>query len=307
MSAAARRVLCLSVLRRHHRQDLAVRQEDRQRRGFRHGTAGERRRRGGAGFGVRARPGVPHFLCDQDLRSRGSLQAHPAILWQFEIVKSRLRIAADSDVLTATSESAMLWTWRFLPVRSANSIRHPEIRLMRLSIIQYCHRRTGCVVRQRQRAAAGARRHPECQGGQNVGFVVGSATSCNAYSRAKAAVPSPTSRPCTASALDLGFTEQTRLTWAVIAPTSAGRSRRSRRQLRRRRRQRVGRGRRRRQCAGRRSGEHLRAAADQPAGPDRAERRRRRRRYRSGAGRLGYGGRAVIITGITITAEIAAH
>ena len=61
--------------------------------------AGERGRRGGAGFGVRARPGVPHFLCGQELRSRGSLQTHPAILWQFEIVKSRLKYPDSRSLL----------------------------------------------------------------------------------------------------------------------------------------------------------------------------------------------------------------
>ena len=50
--------------------------------------AGERRRRRRAGFGVRARTGVPDFLRDQNLRSRRSLQTHPALLRQFEIVKS---------------------------------------------------------------------------------------------------------------------------------------------------------------------------------------------------------------------------
>jgi hypothetical protein len=89
MPEAGGRVLCLSVLRRHHRQDRAVRQGDRQRRGFRHRAAGSRRRRGGAGHGVRARPGVPDFLRDQDLRSRRSLQTHPAILRQF--VRRRCR------------------------------------------------------------------------------------------------------------------------------------------------------------------------------------------------------------------------
>ena len=58
----------------------------------------------------------------------------------------------------------------------------------------------------------------------------------------------------------------------------ADRPRRSRRQLRRRVGERHGRRRRRRQRAGRRFGQHLRAAAAQPAGPDRTERRRRRRR-----------------------------
>ena len=67
LPAAGRRVLRLSVLRRHHRQDLADRQDARDRRGFRHRAAGDRRRRGGAGLGVRPRTRVPHFLRDQDL------------------------------------------------------------------------------------------------------------------------------------------------------------------------------------------------------------------------------------------------
>ena len=85
LPAAGGSVLRLSVMRRHHRQDRAVGQGDRQRRGFRHRTAGERRRRGGAGFGVRARPRVPDFLCDENLRSRRRLQAHPALLREFEV------------------------------------------------------------------------------------------------------------------------------------------------------------------------------------------------------------------------------
>ena len=63
---AGGRVLRLSVLRRHHRQDGADRQEDRDRRGFRHRAAGGRRRRGGAGHAVRPRPGVPHLLRHRD-------------------------------------------------------------------------------------------------------------------------------------------------------------------------------------------------------------------------------------------------
>ena len=48
---AGGRVLRLSVLRRHDRQDRADRQEARDRRGFRHRAARGRRRRGGAGHG----------------------------------------------------------------------------------------------------------------------------------------------------------------------------------------------------------------------------------------------------------------
>ncbi len=109
LSAAAGRVLCLPVLRRHHRQDLAVRQGARQRRGFCHGAIGNRGRRGGAGFGVRARPGIPHLLCGQELRSRGSLQTHPAILWQFEIVKSRLEYFAVERLMSRRRHFVRAW------------------------------------------------------------------------------------------------------------------------------------------------------------------------------------------------------
>ena len=53
---AGRRVLRLSVLRRHHRQDRADREEARDRRGLRHRAAGGRRRRRGAGHAVRLGP-----------------------------------------------------------------------------------------------------------------------------------------------------------------------------------------------------------------------------------------------------------
>ena len=57
MPEARRRVLCLSVLRRHDRQDSADRQDAAHRRGFRHRASGGRRRGGGAGHGVRRRSG----------------------------------------------------------------------------------------------------------------------------------------------------------------------------------------------------------------------------------------------------------
>ena len=83
MPEAGRRVLRLSVLRRHHGQDGADRQEARHRRGFRHRASGSRRRRGGAGHAVRRRAGVPHLLRDRDHGARRSLHAHPALLRQF--------------------------------------------------------------------------------------------------------------------------------------------------------------------------------------------------------------------------------
>jgi aspartate aminotransferase len=56
---AGRRVLRLPVLRGLHRQDRAVGQGDRDRRGFRHRTAGNRRRGRGARRGLR--PRAPTF------------------------------------------------------------------------------------------------------------------------------------------------------------------------------------------------------------------------------------------------------
>src|SRR5207245_951052 len=50
---------------------------------------------GGAGFGVRAWSGVPHFLCGENVRSRRRLQARSALLWQSEIAKSYGSVAAD--------------------------------------------------------------------------------------------------------------------------------------------------------------------------------------------------------------------
>ena len=85
---AGGRVLCLSVLRRHDRQDRTVRQEARDRRGFRHRTAGGRGRGGGAGHAVRLRPGLPHLLRHQDRGSGGGVPPNPAFLRQFEIVNA---------------------------------------------------------------------------------------------------------------------------------------------------------------------------------------------------------------------------
>ena len=123
----------------------------------------------------------------------------------------------------------------------------------------------------------------QCQGGQNVGFVVGSVTSFQCVFESEGRRPEPYLATVRRYGVDLGFTDQTRLVWAVNAPT-----------------RRVGRG----DLAGSYGGvganasvgvgfggnflvgwpaKSLRAAADQPAGPDRVERRGRHRRYRAAA------------------------
>ena len=114
----------------------------------------------------------------------------------------------------------------------------------------------------------------QCQGGQNVGFVVGSVTSLECVFQSEGRRPEPYIATVRRYGLDIGFTDQTRFSWAVNAPTG-----------------RIGRGDLagnyggvganaavwRRQFSCRRAAKFLRTAAAQRARPDRAERRGRRR------------------------------
>src|SRR4051794_21162330 len=59
----------------------------------------------------------------------------------------------------------------------------------------------------------------QCQGGQNVGFVVGSVTSLECVFRSEGRRPEPYIATVRRYGVDLGFTDQTRLAWAVNAPT----------------------------------------------------------------------------------------
>ena len=59
----------------------------------------------------------------------------------------------------------------------------------------------------------------QCQGGQNVGFVVGSVTSLECVFQSEGRRPEPYIATVHRYGLDLGVTDQTRLTWAVNAPT----------------------------------------------------------------------------------------
>ena len=60
----------------------------------------------------------------------------------------------------------------------------------------------------------------ECQGGQNIGFVVGSVTSLECVFQSEGRRPEPYIATVRRIGVDLGFTEQTRFTWAVSAPNS---------------------------------------------------------------------------------------
>src|SRR5260370_25643276 len=60
----------------------------------------------------------------------------------------------------------------------------------------------------------------ECHGGQNVGFVVGSVTSLECVFQGEGRRPEPYIATVRRYGLDIGFTDQTRFSWAVNAPTS---------------------------------------------------------------------------------------
>jgi len=60
----------------------------------------------------------------------------------------------------------------------------------------------------------------QCQGGQNVGFVVGSVTSLECVFRSEGRRPEPYLAKVQRIGLDLGVTEQTQLSWAVNAPNT---------------------------------------------------------------------------------------
>ncbi len=60
----------------------------------------------------------------------------------------------------------------------------------------------------------------QCQGGKNVGFVVGSVTSLECVFQSEGRRPEPYIATVRRYGVDLGFTEQTRFSWAVSAPNS---------------------------------------------------------------------------------------
>src|SRR3954470_19318438 len=60
----------------------------------------------------------------------------------------------------------------------------------------------------------------QCQGGQNVGFVVGSVTSLECVFQSEGRRPEPYIATVRRYGLDLGITAQTQLAWAVSAPNN---------------------------------------------------------------------------------------
>jgi hypothetical protein len=60
----------------------------------------------------------------------------------------------------------------------------------------------------------------QCEGGQNVGYVVGSTTSLQCVFQSEGRRPEPYIATVRRLGLDLGITDQTKLSWSVNAPTS---------------------------------------------------------------------------------------
>src|ERR1700684_2269508 len=59
----------------------------------------------------------------------------------------------------------------------------------------------------------------QCEGGQNVGFVVGSVTSLECVFQSEGRRPEPYIATVRRYGVDLGFTDQTKFSWAVNAPS----------------------------------------------------------------------------------------
>ena len=61
----------------------------------------------------------------------------------------------------------------------------------------------------------------QCQGGQNVGFVVGSVASLECVFQSEGRRPEPYVATVRRIGVDLGFTQQTQFQWAAYGPTHA--------------------------------------------------------------------------------------
>ena len=196
----------------------------------------------------------------------------------------------------------MFSTRRFPPVRSANLVHYMRrlghMRLLTLTLATLALMAPIASASAAPPVRAGIL---QCQGGQNVGFVVGSVTSLECVFRSEGRRPEPTSPRCSASASISASPSRpncpgpsTRRTagsgaanspaaMAVSAPTHRSAS-----------------------AAAATSWSAVprmpTRCSRQRAGPDRAERRRRHRRDRTAAGRASAPAGATI-TGITAAAE----
>ena len=116
---------------------------------------------------------------------------------------------------------ALFWTRRFLPVR-------PQIYfIMRRLRLHATSRRLTIAIagahgadRRRQRDAAGARRHPAMPGRPECRLRRRLGDSLECVFQSEGRRPEPYIATVRRFGVDLGFTEQTQLSWAVNAPNS---------------------------------------------------------------------------------------
>ncbi len=201
--APRRRVLRLSVLRRRDRQDRADRQEARQRRGLRHRAARSRRRRGGAGLGLRRRPGVPHLLRDQDRGPGRSLPAHPAVLREFDVTAQPPSIQAQfAPRIAATGQGDIHGTWFEVGWRGAAGL-------------------AVCAPASAQRPVWEQSGTLNCDVSAGIGFIIGSQRQVNClFTPSYPAPPEQYVGTITKIGLDLGVTGGGQLVWAVHMSTT---------------------------------------------------------------------------------------
>jgi hypothetical protein len=121
--------------------------------------------------------------------------------------------------LTAAFRKRLVLNMALSFCRSANSVRHAEITDMRLSTLTIAAATLAASFASANALPPVRAGILQCQGGQNVGFVVGSVTSLECIFQSEGRRPEPYIATVRRYGVDLGFTEQTRFSWAVNAPT----------------------------------------------------------------------------------------
>jgi hypothetical protein len=102
--------------------------------------------------------------------------------------------------------------------RARIHFHHAEIELMRVSTITIAIAALLAPLASASAAPPVRAGILQCQGGQNVGFVVGSVTSFECVFQSEGRRPEPYIATVRRYGVDLGFTDQVRLAWAVNAP-----------------------------------------------------------------------------------------
>src|SRR6188474_3092444 len=112
----------------------------------------------------------------------------------------------------------MFWTRRFPPVRPQILFFLRRLGLMRLLTLTIATLALMAPIATASAAPPVRAGILQCQGGQNVGFVVGSVTSLECVFQSEGRRPEPYIATVRRIGLDLGITAQTQFSWAVNAP-----------------------------------------------------------------------------------------